>query len=504
MAKTYYGFDKVTGYSPVIDFRSVRQEIDKELDSITQERDAKKKVIEENTKAAMEALDKDEGLGELDQLNDRLLGVSDQIKDNVMLQYELMRSGKVRPSTFNKFVQNSTASVNHIKTMAQTYQDKALDIQQPGVASVEIFLSNDVLNLGYFNENSFFQNPSTGEIYLAGINEDGSIKYDENGDIVNKRSTNYMQNRRRSIIMEEDFNGYADKIVTAYGVNATNEPGKTSEFVDEVFKDLDTKVHSLDNIQVGDMLSQYLSDDRFSYTDDREEAQRSIDSYNELNDKYIDQYEILQNEDSTDEEKAAAQNQMNSLRMQMDGVKVLMYAAETENGSVIDMEVTDTHRLIAHDVYETMFRSKMGTATNAAAQASNHDQGRSDDRRQATAYYDQMKKAWENINSGDNYSIEAGVNTMVSIYRGLGVNVAAGSVNEDGVFKLQDANGYEFVASDLTSSESAKIGFKNLLLALGGTDLGVEFSNKVNRSFNYTWNEPTGSEVGTPIELVGK
>ena len=117
MAKSYYGFDKLTGYSPTIDFKSVRQEIDKELATIGEAREAKKKVIEENTKAAMEAINEDKGTGELTDLNRGLHNVSDQIKDQVLLQYNLMTTGKIKPSAFNKFVEGSKESINNIKTM---------------------------------------------------------------------------------------------------------------------------------------------------------------------------------------------------------------------------------------------------------------------------------------------------------------------------------------------------------------------------------------------------
>ena len=39
MARSYYGLDKVTGYSPNIDFRSIRQEVNTELERISKERE---------------------------------------------------------------------------------------------------------------------------------------------------------------------------------------------------------------------------------------------------------------------------------------------------------------------------------------------------------------------------------------------------------------------------------------------------------------------------------
>ena len=503
MAKSYYGFDNLTGYSPTIDFKSVRQEIDQELATIGAAREAKKKVIEENTKAAMEAINEDKGTGELTDLNRGLHNVSDQIKDQVLLQYNLMTTGKIKPSAFNKFVEGSKASIGNIKTMSEAYQQRALDIQQPGVAAIETHLSQDVLDLNFFSENGFFSNPSTGDIYLAGVNEDGSMKIDEDGNIVNKKSPYYMQSTRQATIMETDFDGEVNGIVEKYGMNVTSAPGETSVFVDEVYKDIQTRVHSLDNLEVGDLLSQMLPDSRFDYTASREEAQQSIDKWGELNTQYVEQYEIFENEDSTDDEKAAAEMQMNNIRRRMEGVKILMYAATPESGSpgVIDMEVDDVHRLIAHDIYETMFRSKMGTATNAEL-VQQRDRGRSDNRAKANNYYEQMKTAWQNITSGDDTKIQAGVNTMVSVYRGLGTNVANGYVDAGGTFVLQDANGFEFVGVDLVSQESANTGFNNLLLGLGGTNLGVEFSNKTKNTFEYTWNPHTGAKIGGEIPKV--
>ena len=507
MAKSYYGFDTLTGYSPTIDFKSVRQEIDKELATIGEAREAKKKVIEENTKAAMEAIDEDKGTGELTDLNRSLHNVSDQIKDQVLLQYNLMTTGKVKPSAFNKFVEGSKQSISNIKTMAESYQQRALDIQQPGVAAIETHLSQDVLDLNFFSENAFFSNPSTGDIYLAAVNEDGSIKLDENGNIVNKKSPYYMQSTRQATIMETDFDGEVNAIVEKYGMDVTSVAGQTSEYVDAAYKDIQTRVHSLDNLEVGDLLSQMLPNSRFDYTDSKEEAQQSIDKWSELNSRYSEQYLITQNEDSTDDEKTAAENQMRIIRQEMDNVKIFMYAATPESGApgIIDMEVDDVHRLIAHDIYETMFRSKMGTATNANLAPTQRDRGRSDDRNLANNYYRQMKDAWTMINSGDQNTIQAGVSKMVAVYRGLGVNVVTGGVTTNGYFELTDPNGQQFIAANLKEESSSINGFNSLIVGLGNTKLGVHFSNKTTDSspFSFEWNAPpTGVEIGTIQEAV--
>jgi len=506
MAKSYFGFEQLTGYSPVIDFQTVREGIDKELTEIGKEREEKKRVIEENTKAAMDAINEDKGTGELTDLNRSLHNVADQIKDQILVQYDLMRTGKVRPSAFNKFVEGSKASISNIRTMSESYQQRALDIQKPGVAALEVHLAQDVLDLNFFSENAFFSNPSTGDIYLAAINEDGSIKLDEKGNIVNKKSPYYMQSTRQTTLMETDFDSEVNEIVQQYGIDATTAPGEVSGLVDAAYKDIQTRVHALDNLEVGDLLSQMLPDSRFSYTDSKEEAQQSVQQWSDLNSRYSEQYLIVQNEDSTDDEKAAAQNQMRIIKQEMDNVKLFMYAATPESGSpgIIDIEVDDVHRLIAHDVYETMFRSKIGTATNAEL-VQQRDQGRSDDRNLANNYYRQMKDAWTMINSGDAQQIQSGVSKMVSIYRGLGTNVVTGAVTANGYFELTDSDGKQFIAANLKQENTAINGFNSLIVGLGGTRLGTHFSNKTtDRSpFSFEWSAPpAGVEIGTTQEAV--
>ena len=496
MAKSYFGFEQLTGYSPVIDFQTVREGIDKELTEIGKEREEKKRVIEENTKAAMDAINEDKGTGELTDLNRGLHNVADQIKDQILVQYDLMRTGKVRPSAFNKFVEGSKASISNIKTMAESYQQRALDIQKPGARRIETHLAQDVLDLNFFSENAFFSNPSTGDIYLAAINEDGSIKLDEKGNIVNKKSPYYMQSTRQTTLMDIDFDSEINGIVQQYGIDATTAPGEVSGLVDAAYKDIQTRVHSLDNLELSNLLTQMLPVSRFDYTDSREEAQQSIDKWSGLNAQYVEQYEIFKNEDSTDEEKAAAETQMKSIKMLMDNVQILMYAATPESGSpgIIDIEVDDVHRLIAHDVYETMFRSKIGTATNAEL-VQQRDQGRSDNRNMANNYYNQLRKAWENINSGDANKVKEGISLVTSVYRGLGTDAKYVSVNENGIFKIQDSTGASVAMCDLTNQGGSQTGFNNLLLGLGGTGLGVEFSNKTRNSFNYDYNFVKPAEV---------
>ena len=159
MANSYYGFDKVTGYTPNIDFKSVRQEIEKELDSISQEREEKKKVIEENTAKLMTEANSDKGMGELDMLNESLHGLSGQVKENSLFMYQMLRTGKIKPEDYNKYVQNSTSSLNHIRTMSESMQERALQLQGDDVSVHEHHLSGDVLNLGYFNEIHFSKMP---------------------------------------------------------------------------------------------------------------------------------------------------------------------------------------------------------------------------------------------------------------------------------------------------------------------------------------------------------
>ena len=452
MGNSYYGFDKITGYTPNIDFKSVRQEIEKELDNISQEREEKKKVIEENTAKLMTEANSDRGMGELDMLNESLIGLSGQVKENSLFMYQMLRTGKIKPEDYNKYVQNSTSSLNHIRTMSESMQERALQLQEDDVSAHELHLSGDVLNLGYFNNNSFFQNSTTGEIFLAGVDEDGNIKYDEKGNILNKRSANYMQNRRRSIIREENFLDFVTERTKTYAQMVNGEPGAMTTHVDAAFRDIQNKVNSLDDMQIADFLSQELSNFQFDFTFDKEEARQSAKEYSDMQIRLGEVSSKLEDESISEEEKTKLIREQMSLKNKMSAHKFLMYSKETENGSVIDIEVDPVLRQLAAQRMQTIFMSQMGTSVNAEqverfdAQAALWRQTQE----KRTQVYETLKRGYENVMSGDPELMIAGMNQIEAAYE---------SADKTGHAVL-DASGMQF--GIVSADNTAVLGSANL------------------------------------------
>jgi len=470
MANSYYGFDKVTGYTPNIDFKSVRQEIEKELDSISQEREEKKKVIEENTAKLMTEANSDKGMGELDMLNESLHGLSGQVKENSLFMYQMLRTGKIKPEDYNKYVQNSTSSLNHIRTMSESMQERALQLQGDDVSVHEHHLSGDVLNLGYFNENSFFQNATTGEIFLAGIDGDGNIKYDDKGNIVNKRSASYMQNRRRSIIKEEDFLNFVSERTKTYAQMVNGEPGAMTTHVDAAFRDIQNKVNSLDDMQIADFLSQELSNYQFDFTFDKEEARQSAKEYSDMQIRLGEVGSKLEDESISEEEKTKLIREQMSLKNKMSAHKFLMYSKETENGSVIDIEIDPVLRQLAGQRMQTIFMSQMGTSVNAEqverfdAQAALWRQ--TEERR--TQVYETLKRGYQNIMSGDPELMKAGIAQVESAYESADKTTHAVLSGDGQSFSLVSADNTAILgAANISNPNVVNEGFISLVGGLG-------------------------------------
>lgn len=470
MGNSYYGFDKITGYTPNIDFKSVRQEIEKELDNISQEREEKKKVIEENTAKLMTEANSDRGMGELDMLNESLIGLSGQVKENSLFMYQMLRTGKIKPEDYNKYVQNSTSSLNHIRTMSESMQERALQLQEDDVSAHELHLSGDVLNLGYFNNNSFFQNSTTGEIFLAGVDEDGNIKYDEKGNILNKRSANYMQNRRRSIIREENFLDFVIERTKTYAQMVNNEPGAMTTHVDAAFRDIQNKVNSLDDMQIADFLSQELSNFQFDFTFDKEEARQSAKEYSDMQIRLGEVNSKLEDESISEEEKTKLIREQMSLKNKMSAHKFLMYSKETENGSVIDIEVDPVLRQLAGQRMQTIFMSQMGTSVNAE-QVRNFDYNaalwrETEERR--TQVYETLKRGYQNIMSGDPELMKAGIAQVESAYESAGKTTHAVLSLDGQSFSLVNADNTAILgAANISNPNVVNEGFISLVGGLG-------------------------------------
>ena len=420
MAKSFYGFNNIQGYSPVIDFKSVRTEIDTELDRISEEREAKKKTIEDNTKAAMEALSKDEGMGQYEQLNNHVIGLTDQIKDNILIQNELMMSGRVRPSDYNKFVETSKASIDNIHTFANKLQERAANLQADDVSEISIFLDSEFVNNEYLKNNSFFQN-ARGEIYMAGIDEEGNIKFDENGNILNKMSPASMTAvANMPIIKETDFEAELDALWSNYGDITTNMTGeviqtKVSAAIDEAHR----KFGAMDDVEQLKFLAQETSNSKFELTRDREQAREANDKYMEVLGQINDIRDRIKDGDLSDEEAQSLTSQIGGLQSRLDSMKLYGYVNKTGDSGVIETELHPVHQLLMNDVATSMINARipekiLETPVNTALLQSKEED-------QTHAYLaGRVKHAIDLMTKGDETSYKEGLSIYTSILNGYG------------------------------------------------------------------------------------
>jgi len=481
MAKSFYGFDKIQGYSPVIDFKTVRTEIDTELDKINKAREEKKKTIEENTKAAMEALAKDEGMGQYEQLNNHVIGLTDQIKDNILIQNELLMSGRVRPSDYNKFVETSKSSIDNIHTFANKLQERAVKLQEDNVSGISIFLDSEFVNNEYLRNNSFFQN-ARGEIYMAGIDEDGNIKFDENGNILNKMSPASMTAvANMPIINETDFDAELDALWSKFGDITTNMTGeviqtKVSAAIDEAHR----KFGAMDDVEQLKFLEQETSNSRFELTRDREQAREANDKYMEVLGQMNEIRTKLKDEDLSDEESQRLTAELNALNSSLQSIKLYGYVNRTGDAGVIETELHPVHQVLINEIATSMINARipetfLATQINPVIAQSNAED-------KANGYIaGELANAIKLLGSGNLADFKAGEGLLTTILSGKGASSINYANDGEGNYYLAfiDENGYNQVVTGSVLDEASGRNFYRQTLNLLGLS---EYASRADRT----------------------
>lgn len=472
MARSYYGLDKVTGYSPNIDFRSIRQEVNTELERISKEREEKKKTIEENTRLAIEAARSDIGMGAIDQLNDHLLGATDQILENISFQENLRRTGGTSVSNYNKFVQNSKASIDHIHQMSKRIQDRAKELQEDGIHEVDIFLSDLYINNDFLQKNTFFQNPTTGEIMLVGTDENGEIKFDADGNLVDKKTPLYMSGiMNREVLRETDFDAMFDSEITSAGKLISTSPGEYATIVPAAIDNMYRKLSSLDNLEISDFLSQQYSESQFGFTRDREEARKSADEYMSTSSEIADLITRKEQEGLSEEEINSIDRELMSLDAKLRSTKVFMYANETDQGPIIDIEILPVHRKLMHDAGSMMIDARIGKQIIPEQQQGYNAQQVADrnERAKELGIVNQLTEGLEMLASGDQDMMMDGFAKIQTVMAGEDATMTIRQGANDYTINMLDPTGkvLQTYRSTLNSAEAFTELGENLLNRLG-------------------------------------
>ena len=371
----YFGFKANEGYNRVIDFRTIRSDINTQLDGIQKEKEEKREEIRKATNELATQLESKTGFGAHDDLNRGLHDLADQIKFNKLYMYEQAKAGQINWSTYNKYSQDTKAGIASIQNYMASLQTRAdLVLNDETSLGVEAYLLDDKLGSGgFFQTNKLFQAPGTAGILFVGTDAEGNVVYDENGQIQNAMAPSEMVAYNRTIGKKEDFETEIVNRVNTYAINVNNNPNAVSQVVDQVHVDIQNDIDAMSPKQVSDYLDQYAGDERFAYGT-KQEAEESVEQYQNLTKEVfelssqITSGKKLDGSDLSDEEKANMESRVAELQDALSNHKLFMYAEEGKNGAQVDYYVTEAHRNMMSELMVTDYYARIGSTTQAKLQ----------------------------------------------------------------------------------------------------------------------------------------
>lgn len=511
----YFGFKPNEGYNRVIDFKTIRSDIDTQLNNITKEKEEKREEIRKATNDLATQLEDRSGFGAHDELNRGLHDIADQIKFNKLYMYEQAKAGQVNWSTYNKYSQDTKAGLASVQTMMAALQTRAeLVLTDETSLGAEAHLLDDKLGSGgFFKEHKLYQAPGGAGILFVGTDEEGNIVYDENGEIKDAMAPAEMVAYDREVGKKEDFETEIVNRVNTYALNINNNPSAVSQVVSQVHVDIEDDIDAMSPKQVSDYLDQYGGDTKFDYGT-KQEAEESIMQYNNLTKEIfelssqIKTGEKLDGSDLSDEEKANMENRIGSLQNQLDKHKLFMFIEEGKNGAVIDYEVSQAHRTMMSELMTTDYYARIGSTTQAKLVS----QGRTEEEKKYAGYAHSISQGVQSLASAStNAELSQAIGRLKSSMTGQisGLESLAFSVDEysplplgDGTLKVSVLLNGTVHAFDISNESQAND------LAKGLIDLGGAHSyRRTANEYEYSFDPVVGADPdfrgdklpGTPI-----
>jgi hypothetical protein len=161
-----------------VNWSKVASDFTKVVDKVRDDRQARKKELDDATTTAMN------NLNEITPVDNQTLGTmvlntSNASKEALQIQNDLMKQGKLKPNDYMKFQQRLSdqwASWNNsVKNWDASYKTAMERVQNGTASGQEIFINELTQSFGNVNGLQMYVNPETGDMSLVRMNEDGSM-----------------------------------------------------------------------------------------------------------------------------------------------------------------------------------------------------------------------------------------------------------------------------------------------------------------------------------------
>ena len=166
--------------NPIVDWGKLTSDFTKTLEAQEQARVAKRKEIDDQTSAALKAM-QEYSVGNNANVNSVITSGSDAYTSLLKTQYDLVKKGQADPRQFQLLLKNSQDSFGYLKKVGETWNQRAEELQKrtnEGINS-DIEIQKAKLDAGLEQFQNVRIMPNTdGQMYMYHTNDDGSIKKD--------------------------------------------------------------------------------------------------------------------------------------------------------------------------------------------------------------------------------------------------------------------------------------------------------------------------------------
>ena len=187
MAENKYSlYSQRSANEQYVNWGQVASDITKGIVTVDSERRARKKAIDDSTTEALEKLSEvaDVNNGTASAL---LIRGSNQSKENLMIQTDLLKRGLITPQEYQLFLNQQKTGYKNLSTAVQNWDKYYTEAQtrlEPGedgihsiASNAEIYNNESMLAFGNLNDKILWTNPANGQIQLVQMGKDANGNY---------------------------------------------------------------------------------------------------------------------------------------------------------------------------------------------------------------------------------------------------------------------------------------------------------------------------------------
>lgn len=333
-----------------IDWGKITENIVDKLNKTEKEREDKRVALDKEYTDVVKTIDSFQG-SKAPTFNQFIMNGANDIRDYLYEQNKLLKAGKIKPSEYSRIVSTVSDGWGRLADVAKGY-DKSFEesmkrIEEGKAGAQETYqrqLTSELMNLK--NKKTFI-NPNDGRLYIAKLNEDGSLSSDSDLYDVQTLNAGLNQNVDKLILSDE-----VQKYTKNLGKEARMVNGRyvTSQ---EIRKDFETKAKPK-------IISSILSNPNKAasvLTDNTDEDYRfeSNKSYFTQAQKQIDQLAQARDAEKDKTKKKEIQGQINKIDSELKKTILL----ERDENNIYTPVLSEEQEKRAKEIVSDVIKSQL-------------------------------------------------------------------------------------------------------------------------------------------------